>query len=289
MNQPDVIFPHLGIKIETLHNHLNIFGFRVAFYGMIIGLGMLAGLWLASRDYKRRGRNPEIITDFALVAIISAIVGARAYYVAFEWSYYSAHPEEILNIRGGGLAIYGSVIAAAICCLIFSRVRKLSFFDLADSCVIGLIAGQAIGRWGNFFNAEAFGAFTNGPFAMQLKESIVNSAWINEQLRAHMVIQNGVNYIQVHPTFLYESCWNVLVLLSLLWTARHKRFEGQVFYQYLLGYGLGRCIIEGLRTDSLYLWGTGIRVSQALSGVLVVFALGMTLYHLCRRGQRESV
>lgn len=287
-NNADLIFPHLGIVIEKLNNSISIFGFRIAYYGIIIGFGMLCGLFLACFDYKRRGKNPEFITDFALYAIVLSIIGARLYYVAFEWEYYGAHPLKILNLREGGLAIYGGVIAAVLTCFGYTRYHKVSFFDIGDSGVIGLIAGQAIGRWGNFFNAEAFGGYTDSLFAMRIKESIVNPSMINAEVAAHTILDNGVSYIQVHPTFLYESVWNLCVLVVLLLSGPRKKFEGQIFYEYLVGYGLGRFFIEGLRTDSLLLWGTNIAVSQALSGVLVVVGLVMILYHLRKIRRRAG-
>ncbi len=273
MENYDIYFPHLGIGIEKLQNSVSIFGFRVAYYGIIIGIGMILGILVASHDYKRRGRNADDIMDFALYAIILSIIGARIYYVAFEWSYYSQHLSEIINIRQGGLAIYGGVITAFITCFVFTKRRKISFPDMADSGVLGLILGQAIGRWGNFFNAEAFGAFTNSFFCMRIREAIVNPNMLNQDVLQNALTIGGADYIQVHPTFLYESCWNLCVFAFLCLMSRRKRFDGQVALCYLGAYGLGRFFIEGLRTDSLLLWGTGIAVSQALSACLVLIAV----------------
>ena len=266
----DLYFPNLHIGIEHLVNHISIFGFPIAFYGMIIGCGMLLGLFVATKEYVRSGYKADDIQDFALWVIVLGIIGARIYYVIFEWDYYSKHLLEIPNIRQGGLAIYGGVLMALFTCIVYTKKKKLDFFPMADAGVLGLILGQAIGRWGNFFNAEAFGGYTDSLLAMRIKESIVNPAMINENVRSHILLLDDISYIQVHPTFLYESVWNLCVFFFLLWFSKRKKFKGQVFLLYLGLYGFGRFFIEGLRADSLMLFGTGIAVSQALSLVLVL-------------------
>ena len=252
----DLSFVHLGITIEHLRNSISIFGFRIAFYGMIIGCGMLAGMAVAFSDAKRRGQDPDLYMDFALYGIIFSIIGARLYYVIFEWDNYKNDLLQIFNLRAGGLAIYGGVIGAVLTLVIFTKVRKQSFFSMADSGVLGLITGQIIGRWGNFFNCEAFGGYTDNLFAMRIKESIVNPSMISTGLLEHEIVENGVKYIQVHPTFLYESCWNLCVLGFMLWYRKKKKFDGEMLWIYFLGYGLGRVWIEGLRTDQLKVPGT---------------------------------
>ena len=279
----DIYFPHLGIGVEHLGNSISVFGFRIAYYGIIIGIGMLMGVLIASFDYKRRGEKVEDIEDLALYSIIFAILGARAYYVIFEWDYYSQHLGEILNLRQGGLAIYGGILAGILCCILFCRRRKVKFFSIADSAVLGLLTGQSIGRWGNFFNAEAFGRYTDSLLAMRIKESIVNPNMLNENVLTHAIRLGDEMFIQVHPTFFYESVWNLCTLIFLLITGPKKKFTGQVFWEYLMFYGIGRFWIEGLRTDSLLLWGTNIAVSQALSGALAVLGLAMII-----RGVRKA-
>ena len=269
----DVSFPHLGIYIKHLVNHIDIFGFRIAFYGIIIALGMLAGINLACADAKRRGQNPEVYLDFAMYAIIFSIIGARTYYVIFEWDMYKNDLLQIFNLRGGGLAIYGGVIAAVITLIVFTKVKKQSFFSMADSGVLGLILGQIIGRWGNFFNAEAFGGYTDSLFALRYRLDIVGTGMLNNDVLSHVMETDGVKYIQVHPTFLYESCWNLALLIFMLWYRKRKKFNGEVFFIYLGGYGLGRMIIEGLRTDSLLLPHTNIAVSQLLAGICFVVSI----------------
>lgn len=274
----DVSFVHLGITIEHLRNSISIGGFEIAFYGIIIGIGMLAGLYMAQKDARRRGQDLELYLDFALYAIIFSIIGARLYYVIFDWKLYRDNPIEIFNLRGGGLAIYGGIIGAVLTLIVFTKVRKVSFFSMADTGCIGLITGQIIGRWGNFFNCEAFGGYTDSLLAMRLKMSLVNPSMISQELLDHRIVENGVEYIQVHPTFLYESVWNLGVLAFLLWYRKRKKFDGEILWMYLLGYGLGRAWIEGLRTDQLLFFGTGIPVSQALSMVLVAAASAVIIW-----------
>lgn len=274
----DICFVHLGIAIDHLQKSITVFGFPIAFYGMIIGCGMLAGLFLAQSDAKRRGQDPELYLDFALYAIIFAIIGARTYYVLFEWDAYKDNLLQILNLRAGGLAIYGGVIAAVLTLIIFTRVRKQSFFSMADTGVLGLVLGQIIGRWGNFFNCEAFGGYTDSLLAMRIKRALVNPSMISQELLDHLIVENGIEYIQVHPTFLYESLWNLGLLLLMLWYRKRKKFDGEMFCIYLLGYGLGRSWIEGLRTDQLKLFGSSLAVSQCFSLVLAVAALSVLIW-----------
>ena len=278
----DIRFVHLGVSIEHLRKSISVFGFSIAFYGVIIGVGMMAGLLIAQSDAKRRGQDPEIYLDFALIAIICSIIGARIYYVIFNWKLYKDNIIQIFNLRAGGLAIYGGVIAGILTLIVFTRVKKLSFFSMADSACLGLVTGQIIGRWGNFFNSEAFGGYTDSFFAMRIKRSLVDESMISQELLERLVVESGVEYIQVHPTFLYESMWNLALLLFMLWYRRYKKFDGEMLLIYLLGYGLGRSWIEGLRTDQLILFGTGIPVSQALSIVLVIVSGSIIVYQHMR-------
>ena len=278
MNGADIRFVHLGITIEHLKSSISVFGFRIAFYGIIIGIGMLAGIWIAQSDAKRRGQDPELYLDFALYAIICSIIGARIYYVIFEWDYYKENLRQIFNLRAGGLAIYGGVIAGAITMIVYTRVKKVSFFSMADTGVLGLVTGQIIGRWGNFFNCEAFGGYTDSLLAMRIKRSLVNDNMLNADVLSHKIVENGVEFIQVHPTFLYESCWNLCLLIFMLWFRKYKKYDGQMFWIYLFGYGTGRFWIENLRTDQLILFGTGLAVSQALSLVLILVAAGNLIW-----------
>ena len=281
MNSAEIAFPNIGIYIPHLPKGITIGGFTIAFYGMIIAAGMLSGLWLACHQAQRTGQKKEVYTDFAIYAIIFSLVGARLYYVVFSWENYKDDLLQIFNTRGGGMAIYGAVIAAVLTAIIYCKVKKYNFFLLADTAVGGLVLGQIIGRYGNFFNREAFGEYTNSLFAMRLRVDQVNPANIMELMKSHMTTVDGVQYIQVHPTFLYESLWNILVLVLILVFTTKKKFNGEIFLLYLVGYALGRVWIEGLRTDQLQIGSTGIAVSQVLSGAIVI--VGVVVWICVRR------
>ena len=283
---PDIRFPHLGIEIASLGKGITIGGFTIAFYGMIIAFGMVMGYLMTAFQAKRTGQEPDLYLDLALWDIVFAVIGARIYYVIFTWDYYKDNLLQIFNTRGGGLAIYGGVIAGVITTIIFGKVRKQNFFQLLDTACIGLITGQIIGRWGNFCNREAFGGYTNGLFAMQLKQSDVAASNLTHSVLKHAVEIDGTRYIQVHPTFLYESLWNIGVLIILLLFTKHRKYNGQIFLIYLLGYGLGRAWIEGLRTDQLIFFGTGVAVSQVLSGGLVVASAAILIYRYVKDRQK---
>lgn len=269
----NINFPHLGIYLEHVGKNISIGGFTIAYYGIVIGIGIIGGVLLAQWQAKRTGQDPEMYLDLAMIAVVLSIIGARVYYVVFAWDMYKDDLLSIFNIRNGGLAIYGGVLTAIATVFVFSRVRKQSFGLLTDTAGLGLVLGQVVGRWGNFFNREAFGGYTNNLLAMQLPVSAVRRSDISADLAAHIMNVGGIDYIQVHPTFLYESVWNLCVLLFLIWYSLRKKFNGEVFCLYLLLYGIGRFWIEGLRTDQLIFFGTGLAVSQMLALVMVVVSL----------------
>lgn len=271
MNATDIAFPNLNLYLENVPKTFSVFGFQIALYGVLIGLGILAGVFMAAYVAKKEKVNPDIIWDFVIYAIVFSIIGARLYYVVFSWDMYKNDLIQIVNLRNGGLAIYGAVIAAFITLFVYCRIKKQNFLQIADICVPGLVLGQAIGRWGNFTNREVFGEYTDSLFAMRLPIEAVRSRDISANIAMHIV--DGTNYIQVHPTFLYESLWNLALLCVMLLYRSHKKFEGEMWIIYLGGYGLGRFWIEGIRTDQLYVMGTTIPVSQLLAIVLVVVAV----------------
>lgn len=269
----DIHFPNLGIHLEQVGQSVSVFGFEIAYYGIIIGIGVLAGIALAAFLAKKTGQDPDTYYDLAIYAVILSVIGARIYYVVFSWDSYKDDLLSIFNIRQGGLAIYGGVIAAILTVFVYAKVKKISFGLLTDTAGPGLILGQIIGRWGNFFNREAFGDYTDSLFAMRLPVNAVRSSDLTEKMLEHAEVLDGVRYIQVHPTFLYESLWNVCILAIMLWWIKRKQFDGQVFLIYLFGYGIGRFWIEGLRTDSLMFFGTGLRVSQVLAILMAAGAV----------------
>lgn len=275
-------FPNIGIHLENVGKSIEVFGLEIAFYGIIIGLGVMAGIAMAAMEAKRTGQNPDTYYDLAIYAVIFSVIGARLYYVVFSWDQYKNDLLSVFNIRQGGLAIYGAVIAAVITVYVFAKVKKISFLQLVDTAVLGLVLGQIIGRWGNFFNREAFGEYTDSFLAMRLPLDAVRSSDVTELMMKHVETIKGVSYIQVHPTFLYESLWNLGVLFFLLWWRKHKKFEGEIFLMYLLGYGVGRFWIEGLRTDQLLIPGVKLPVSQVLAAVLVVVSI-VTIFIIKRK------
>ena len=290
MDRVDIWFVHLGIQITNHTKGITIGGFTIAFYGMIIGLGVLAGLTMASWVAKKTGQNPDMYIDLGIYGVIFGVIGARIYYVVFDWENYKDNLLQIFNTRAGGLAIYGGVIAAMITVFVFSRVKKVPFGRLLDTAGCGLILGQIIGRWGNFFNCEAFGGYCDNIFAMRLNVDFVNSYMISQDLWDKAIVENGVTYIQVHPTFLYEGMWNLCILLLMLFMTKRKKWDGEVWCIYLAGYGIGRFWIESLRTDQLKLFGTGLAVSQVVACILTVVGLGLIIYNrrkLARKGMEE--
>lgn len=283
-------FPHLGIVLDHVAKAFSVGSLEIACYGIVLAAAMVTGLLLVMKVADRTGQRGDDYFDLGMIAIVVSVVCARIYYVAFSWNYYSSHLGEIINIREGGLAIYGGVIGGAVTTALFCKIRKIKFLKTADTAILGLVWGQALGRLGNFFNREAFGGYTDNLFAMQLPVSDVRSGEITAEMWEKVKRIGGTEYIQVHPTFLYESMWNIGVLLILLFlTFRVKRkYDGMVFLNYLLLYGIGRFWIEGLRTDQLLLPGTQIPVSQLLSGILAVTALFFLIINKWRMDHLKS-
>ena len=299
MFSTSIQFPNLHISIDNMPKSFNVFGFEIAIYGCIIAIGMIAGIVLACIMAKKTGQDYNQYIDFAIYGILFSVIGARIYYVVFQWDYYKDHLTEIINIREGGLAIYGGVIVAILTCFIYSKIKKMVFPRVADTAIYGLILGQIIGRWGNFFNREAFGRVTgdHNPLAMRIYfdshysmtkvPEIVKTEM--EELRQKTLEQIG--YIQVQPTFLYESLWNLFVLILMLVFRKKKKFDGEILLWYLMGYGLGRAVIEGYRTDQLIMPLTGWPVSQFLSILLCSVATAIVVVKriMIKRNEKSSV
>lgn len=287
MNAGEIAFPNLGIYLHNVPKSFSVFGFTIAFYGLIIGIGVMAGLLAVTRIAKKTGQNPDDYWDLAIWGILFGVVGARLYYVAFSWDDYKDNLLNIFKLRSGGLAIYGGVIAAYITLYVWCRIKKKSMALVGDTAMPGLILGQAIGRWGNFMNREVFGDYYNGLFSMQIPVSDVRDPGdITEKIASH--IPAGANYINVHPTFLYESVWNLFVFVLLLVYRKHKKFDGELCLLYLGGYGVGRFIIEGIRTDTLFVPGTTVPVSQVLALVMVVAAIAIDIFVRIRLKKRTE-
>ena len=274
----DISFPNIGIYLDHVGKSISVFGFEIAYYGIIIGSAILIGFLIATAEAKQTRQNPEDYLDMGIIGVIAGIAGARIYYVIFSWDMYKDNLLDIFNLREVGLAIYGGVIGAVIAVFVLARVKRLSPFQILDTVAMEILNGQMLGRWGNFFNREAFGGYTDSLFAMRLPLDAVRSSDVTEQMRAHIETIGGVDYIQVHPTFLYESAWCAVLLIILVLYRKHKKYEGELFLLYVFGYGLGRVWIEGLRTDQLLLPGIGLPVSQLLAGIIVVVAGGALLY-----------
>lgn len=269
MDQMDIAFPNLGIYLHNVPQAFYIGNFRVALYGCMIALGMLCGILMATHIAKKTKQSPDTYWDISIWLIIFSLIGARIYYVIFFWDAYKDDLLQVFNVRAGGLAIYGGVLGGILTAYIYCVIKKLYLPEILDTAVFGLLVGQIIGRWGNFFNREVFGGYTDSLLAMRLPVAAVRERDITADLAS--MIPDGANYIQVHPTFLYEGLWNLGVLLFLLAFLRHRRFKGEMFLLYLAGYGIGRAWIEAIRTDQLYITGTSIPVNLVM-GVFMAAA-----------------
>lgn len=286
MGQMDIAFPNLGIYLSNVPQAFYIGGFRVALYGCMIALGMLLGILTAARIAGKTGQSEEAYWDISIWLIVFSVIGARIYYVIFFWDAYKDDLSQIFNLRAGGLAIYGGVIGGVLTAYVYCTVKKLYLPEILDTTVYGLLVGQIIGRWGNFFNREVFGGYSDGLLAMRLPIDAVRSRDITAELSAH--IAEGTNYIQVHPTFLYEGLWNLGVLLLLLVYLRRRRFKGEIFLLYMAGYGIGRAWIESIRTDQLYITGTSIPVNLVMGVVLAAVSVTAIAAIRLRSKEREN-
>ena len=254
-----VEFPGLGLEMTISRVAFSVFGVEVYWYGLIIALGLMVGIGIGFANAKRFGVDADRMTDVILVTVVLAVLCARLYYVIFYPGDYDSLGK-ILNLRDGGLAIYGGVIGAVVFGWLMCRIRRVPVWAMFDMTAMGFLAGQGIGRWGNFFNQEAFGSPTNSNF------------W--------GMVSEGTENVRVHPCFLYESIWCALGFVLLHFLSKHRKFKGQIALSYGIWYGFGRVIIEGLRTDSLYLGP--LRVSQWLSGALVIVCTVLLIYNLVK-------
>ena len=240
----------------------SIFGIDVMWYGILMATGMILGTLIALKEAKRVGLKEDDVLDLAIIAIPIGLLSARLYYVIFNWEYYSQNTSQILNFRGGGMAIHGALIGGILTGYIFTRIKKIDFLKMADTVIIGMPLAQAIGRWGNYINGEAYGGPTDLPWA---------------------IVVDG---IKVHPTFLYESIWNLGIFIFLWIFRKKKQYEGQIIVYYVTLYSLGRFFIEGLRTDSLMIGP--LRMAQVISLIGVIGGIIVHIY-LSKRNKKSKI
>lgn len=283
---PNIYFPYLNLSFHIEPVAFKVFGLSIYWYGLIITLGLVLGTLMSRWIAKKEDVDPEVITDFVLYDFIIAIIGARLYYVIFNLDYYTKNPGQIFNIRQGGIAIYGAIIASIIVALVYTKRKKIPFLKFADIATYGLLVGQIIGRYGNFVNKEAFGGYTENPLAMRILQSEAKLP-ISADVLAHVQTAFGTTYIQVHPTFFYESCWNIGVLIILLIYRKYYKYSGEIFSLYLIGYGIGRFWIEGLRTDQLIIPGIHVPISQVVAILSIILGvMGIIGIKVCRRKEK---
>lgn len=257
MSDMNVSFPHLGISLNINNVAFSIGDYHIYWYGIIIGIGFILAFIYAMMSLKRFKIPSEKFLDCVIVGLITAIIGARLYYVFFSWDFYSSHPDKIFSIHDGGLAIYGGLIGALLGGCIIAKILKLNIPAILDVASLGFLIGQGIGRWGNFINQEAFGTETNLPWGM---------------------MSENTGGVTVHPCFLYESLWCLLGFVLLhFFSKKFQKYYGQIFLLYLVWYGFERMIVEGLRTDSLYTPFLNLRVSQILSAVVMIAGIVMLI------------
>ncbi|WAM31123.1 prolipoprotein diacylglyceryl transferase [Caldicellulosiruptor naganoensis] len=252
-----IVFPGLHLKFDFSPVAFKIFGLEIRWYGIIIAVGFLCGFLVSNYIAKKENVQTDVLLDIAIISTPIAIIFARVYYVVFNFREFKENIASIFAIRQGGLAIYGAVIGALLSSYVYCRIKKLSFLKICDIGSYGLILGQAIGRWGNFANREAYGYETNLPWRMQIYS-----------------FEAG-RRIEVHPTFLYESIWDFIVFFTLLYLRRYKKKDGEIFGYYLILYSAGRFFIEALRTDSLMLGS--IRISQLVAVICIVIGTAIIL------------
>lgn len=268
-----VRFPELGLDIEHLTTGIELFGLHISFYGILIACAMLLGLLLTKYLAKKSGQNTELYLDFAIFAIISGIVGARATYVIRQWSYYKEVPKEIFSLSGGGLSFLGALTAAFFVAWLFCKKKKCDLRKLCDTAIIGVLLGQIVGRWGDFFNRNMLGTYSEGLLSMQVEARDVNAETL--LLSGQSLV--GSDLLQVHPVFLYEIIGNIVLFVLLLILYRYKKFPGQVFYTYLLGYGIIRFFTEFFKVDTVYLQLASFQINAAQLVAAVLMLVGAVL------------
>lgn len=278
-----------GFSVPSVLAEFKIFGvdMQIKWYGALIALGFVLGLLASLRLAKKEGMNVDKLLDCIIYGTIFAIIGARLYFVAFNWDYYSQNLSEIPKTYEGGMAIYGGLIGGIVAAYVVCKINKTSILKTLDVTAVGFLIGQGIGRWGNFTNQEAFVTNTTRPWGMTSQKVSEYIYYHQEQFEA-----NGFSVdpnIPVHPTFLYESVWCIIgAILLYIMCSKYKKFDGQIILSYGVWYGVERMIVEGLRTDSLYIASTSIRVSQVLSGILAIVCLAFLIYNFVKASKKSK-
>ena len=282
-------FPGLDLVLSYVPRSFQVFGMEFTIYGVLIAIGALLGMGLVTLEAKRNGEDQNKYLDMTIISLLFSVVGSRLFYVAFSWELYKGNLNEILDFRNGGYAFYGGLLAGCCAAAVFCRLAKMSFWRAADIASLGILLGQIIGRWGNFFNRESFGEYADFPWVMQLPLSAVRSGEVSGNMRDNLLTIDGISYIQVQPVFLYESLWCLILLLLLLALRRKKRFEGELFMIYLAGYGLGRFFFEWLRTDKLYIPGTKLGISLIISAALFIICTPVVIVRGVMTQKRDAI
>ncbi len=282
-------FPGLKLVLDYVPKSFEIFGFEITIYGVLIAVGMLLGIFFVVLEARRNHEEPDAYLDLAIITLITGVIGARLLYAAFSWSLYKNDPGQILNVRSGGMLFYGGLLGGVLGGIVYCRIRKKSFWKMADLACMGILIGQIIGKWGSFFNRESFGEDVDNILSMQLPLTAVRAGEVTTTMRENLQMVDGVSCILVQPLFLYESLWCLLVLMMLMMHLRRRVFQGEIFLRYLAGYGLGRFVIQWMRTDKVFFPGTEIDVSLVISGVLFVLCTVIVTVKIVMAKKRARV
>lgn len=273
-----ILFPYLGIKFAHVGKAITIFGYDITFYGILTGIALLAGVGIVLLEVNYNRKNTEEYLNYMFLAILSGIVGARIYYVLFSFETYKGHLGSIFNLHKGGMEFYGALIGVIIMTLVYSFLKNESAGEMLDMMTGGILIFQVISCWGNFFNRESFGEYTEKVFAMKIPIDSVRTVDVTDRMRNHIDMIGGIRFIQVHPVFLYEMLWCIGLIIVLLLYRQYQKSEGELFLIYLFGYGIGSFWMEGLRTDALRFWGSDFRVTRGVCVISIVAAVIIYIY-----------
>ncbi|MDO4519292.1 MAG: prolipoprotein diacylglyceryl transferase [Eubacteriales bacterium] len=285
----NINFPNFNLNISYLPKAFNVFGYEITIYGIILAVSLMLGTAVIVLEAKRKHQSTNKYLGMIILALIGGVIGARAYYVLQHLDYYKNHVQDIYHVTGGGFSFYGGLLVGMLMVGVYCLIAKIRFGEALDTLTPGLLLSQVFAAWGNLFNREAFGEYTNSIFAMQIPLTDVRGQEVTELMNKNLVDIDGVSYIQAHPLFLYESIWCLLLMLVILGISRKKRFSGEVFLKYLAGFSFARGILEWFRTDKVGMFGSKISLTMIVS----FFAFIISLIVLSVRGtmanRRERV